>query len=134
MGAQEMLKVQKMKEQEREKEEKRKKNEQKKEDMKAAFLQCKDKCVCEGRRKLVAATGLKMCELCSNVFHSTGKWEMAYNDSACLKSVCLCCVRLIKKKLWYDESDSDKSGSDNSEQSSFLDEHDVDNNNNIDET
>ena len=49
-----------MKDQEREKKEKRKKNAQKKEDIKATFLHCKDKCVCEGKKKC-PATGLKIC-------------------------------------------------------------------------
>ena len=62
-------KVQVMKDQKGEKEEKRKKNAQK-EDMRAAFLCCKDKCVCEGKRKC-AATGLKICEVCSNILHFT---------------------------------------------------------------
>ena len=48
-----------MKAQEKEKEEKRK-NAQKKEDIKIAFMHCKDKCVYEGKRKCAAA-GLKMC-------------------------------------------------------------------------
>ena len=65
-----LSKVQEMKAQEKEKEEKRKKNAQKKEDIKIAFMCCKDKCVCEGKRKCAAA-GLNICEVCSNVLQST---------------------------------------------------------------
>ena len=49
---------------------KRKKNTQKKEDIKAAFLHCKDKFVCEGKRKC-AANGLRMCKVCSSILYST---------------------------------------------------------------
>ena len=68
VGAKEIMsKVQVMKDQ-KEKEGKRKKNAQKKGNMKAAFLHCKDKCVCESKRKC-AATGLKMCEAMPFILH-----------------------------------------------------------------
>ena len=89
---------------------------------------CKDKCVCDSKRKCAAA-GLKMCEVCSNVLQSTcgkaaykidGKRPMmilpASSQSTSAGS---------KRKLWYDQSESESSVSDISEQSNFLDEHDV---------
>ena len=42
---------------------------QNKEDMNAAFLHCKDKSICEGKRKR-KTKGLKMCGVCSNILHS----------------------------------------------------------------
>ena len=87
-----------------------------------------DKCVCEGKRKCEAA-GLKMCEICSNVLQSTcgkatckidGERPMmilpAFSQSASAGS---------KRKLWYDQSESESSDSDISEQSNFSDEHNV---------
>ena len=70
MRAKELSKVQEMKVQEKEKEKKRKKNAQRKEDIKIAFMRCKDKCLCDGKRKCATA-GLKMCEVCSNILQST---------------------------------------------------------------
>ena len=52
------------------KERRKKKNAQKKEDIKIAFMCCKDKCVCEGKRKCAAA-GLNISEVCSNVLQCT---------------------------------------------------------------
>ena len=59
MRAKKMSKVQETKVQEKEKE-KRKKNIQRKKDIKIAFMCCKDKCLCEGKRKCATAS-LKMC-------------------------------------------------------------------------
>ena len=128
MRAKKMSKVQEMKAQKKGKEEKRKKNAQNKEDIKIAFMRCKDKCVCEGKRKCAAA-GLKVCEVCSNVLQSTcGKAACKIDEKrpmmiwpACSQSAS---VR-SKRKLWYDQSESENSDSDVSEQSNFLDEHDV---------
>ena len=50
--------------------ERRKKKNAQKEDIKIAFMCCKDKCVCEGKRKCAAA-GLNISEVCSNVLQCT---------------------------------------------------------------
>ena len=69
------------------------------------------------------------CEVCSNVFQCTcGKAECKIDGKrpmiilhACSQSV----SAGSKRRLWYDQSESESSDSDISEQSNFSDEHDV---------
>ena len=49
-------------------------------------------------------------------------WEKAYDDFACHSQSA---SAWSKRKLWYGQSESESSDSDISEQSNFLDEHDV---------
>ena len=129
MHVQEMLsKVQVMKDQKGEKEEKRKKNAQKK-DMRGCVAKVS---VCEGKRKF-AATGLKICEVCSNIPHLTCSKAACKIDGKRPMMILLFCSWSAsaasgssKRKLWYDESDSDGANSDTRGQSRFLDKHDVD--------
>ena len=89
---------------------------------------CKDKCVCDGKRKCAAA-GLKMCEVCSNIPQSTcGKAACKIDGKSHMMILPACSQSASvgsKSKLWYDQSESESSDSDISEQSNFSDEHDV---------
>ena len=89
---------------------------------------CKDKCVCEGKRKCAAA-GLKMCEVCSNALQPTcGKAACKIDGKRPMMILPACSQSASagsKRKLWYDQSESESSDSDISEQSNFSIEHDV---------
>ena len=95
-------------------------------------LCCKGKCVREGKRKC-AATGLKICEVCSNIPHLIcGKAACKIDGKRPMMILLFCSWSASassgssKRKLWYDESESGSADSVTPEQSRFLDKHDVD--------
>ena len=79
--------------------------------------------------KISAGAGLKMCEVCSNVLQSTcGKVTCKIDGKRSIMILPACSQSASagsKRKLWYDQSECESSDSDISEQSNFLDEHDV---------